>query len=171
MVKNGRIIARQYYAKLAWLQVWHIRDRTYSKALSELVNAQLKQPFAAHWGDGKTSSSDGQRFRAGNSSKHRHINPKYGSEPGRLFYTHLSDQYSPFSSKLVNVGIRDSTSCSDFRLLYHESDLQIEEHYTDTAGFTDHVFAMMHLLGFRFAPRIRDLADTKIYILDSNNDY
>jgi TnpA family transposase len=44
-------------------------------------------------------------------------------------------------------------------LLYHESDLRIEEHYTDTAGFTDHVFALMHLLGFRFAPRIRDLTD------------
>ena len=26
-------------------------------------------------------------------------------------------------------------------------------------GFTNHVFALMHLLGFRFAPRIRDLAD------------
>jgi|GEM_PF-5890980 len=26
-------------------------------------------------------------------------------------------------------------------LLYHESALRIEEHYTDTAGFTDHVFA------------------------------
>ncbi|MEF6008570.1 Tn3 family transposase, partial [Escherichia coli] len=39
-------------------------------------------------------------------------------------------------------------------LLYHESDLRIEEHYTDTAGFTDHVFALMHLLGFRFAPLI-----------------
>ncbi|PIN63913.1 hypothetical protein CKQ90_27780, partial [Klebsiella pneumoniae] len=38
--------------------------------------------------------------------------------------------------------------------MYHESDLRIEEHYTDTAGFTDHVFALMHLLGFRFAPRI-----------------
>ncbi|MCP8970753.1 Tn3 family transposase [Ectobacillus sp. SYSU M60031] len=25
-------------------------------------------------------------------------------------------------------------------LLYHESELQIKEHYTDTAGFTDHVF-------------------------------
>jgi TnpA family transposase len=49
-------------------------------------------------------------------------------------------------------------------LLYHESDLRIEEHYTDTAGFTDHVFALMHLLGFRFAPRIRDLSDTKLYI-------
>jgi TnpA family transposase len=45
-------------------------------------------------------------------------------------------------------------------LLYHESDLRIEEHYTDTAGFTDHVFGLMHLAGFRFAPRIRDLGDT-----------
>jgi TnpA family transposase len=40
-------------------------------------------------------------------------------------------------------------------LLYHESDLEIREHYTDTAGFTDHVFALMHLLGFAFCPRIR----------------
>ncbi|MDT1842829.1 Tn3 family transposase, partial [Acinetobacter baumannii] len=45
-----------------------------------------------------------------------------------------------------------------------ESDLRIEEHYTDTAGFTDHVFGLMHLLGFRFAPRIRDLGDTKLFI-------
>jgi TnpA family transposase len=47
--------------------------------------------------------------------------------------------------------------------LYHESDIRITEHYTDTNGFTDHVFGLMHLLGFRFAPRIRDLADTRIY--------
>ena len=40
----------------------------------------------------------------------------------------------------------------------------IQEHYTDTAGFTDHVFALMHLLGFKFAPRIRDLADKRLYI-------
>jgi len=39
-----------------------------------------------------------------------------------------------------------------------------EEHTTDTAGFTDHVFALMHLLGFRFAPRIRDLKDTRLYV-------
>ncbi|MDD8534588.1 Tn3 family transposase, partial [Escherichia coli] len=42
--------------------------------------------------------------------------------------------------------VRDSTYVLD-GLLYHESDLRIEEHYTDTAGFTDHVFALMHLLG------------------------
>ena len=64
---------------------------------------------------------------------------------------------------MINVGVRDSTYVLD-GLLYHESDLRIEEHYTDTLGFTDHVFAMTHPLGFRFAPRIRDLADTKLYV-------
>ncbi|TVT54828.1 MAG: Tn3 family transposase [Azoarcus sp. PHD] len=152
------------YAKLAWLQAWHIRDETYSTALAELVNTQFRHPFAEHWGDGTTSSSDGQRFKAGSKAESTgHINPKYGSEPGRLFYTHISDQYAPFHTKVVNVGVRDSTYVLD-GLLYHESDLRIEEHYTDTAGFTDHVFALMHLLGFRFAPRIRDLGDTKLYI-------
>ena len=159
------------YSKLSWLQAWHIRDETYSKALAEIVNSQLQQPFAENWGDGTTSSSDGQRFRAGGKAQSTgHVNPKYGTDPGRTFYTHISDQYAPFSSKVINVGIRDSTYVLD-GLLYHESDLRIEEHYTDTAGFTDHVFAMMHLLGFRFAPRIRDLGDTKLYIPKSDKIY
>lgn len=118
--------------------------------------------FAEHWGDGTTSSSDGQRFRAGGrAASTGHINLKYGSEPGKLFYTHISDQYPPLSTRVVNVGVRDSTYVLD-GLLYHESNLRIEENCTDTAGFTDHVFALMHLLSFRFAPRIRDLGDTKL---------
>ena len=139
--------------------------------MADLVNTQLANPFAEHWGDGTTSTSDGQRFRTGNHGESTgHVNPKYGSEPGRQFYTHISDQYAPFSTKVINVGIRDSTYVLD-GLLYHESDLRIEEHYTDTAGFTDHVFALMHLLGFRFAPRIRDLKDTRLYVPGARTDY
>lgn len=159
------------YAKLSWLQAWHIRDETYSAGLADLVNAQFRHTFAENWGDGTTSSSDGQRFRAGGRAESTgHINPKYGSESGRLFYTHISDQYAPFNSNVINVGMRDSTYVLD-GLLYHESDLRIEEHYTDTAGFTDHVFALMHLLGFRFAPRIRDIGDTKLYIPKNGQDF
>ena len=151
------------YAKLSWLQAWHVRDDTYSAALAELVNAQHRHSFAAHWGDGTTSSSDGQRFKAGGKAESGgNVNPKYGSEPGVLFYTHVSDQYAPFHTKVINVGVRDATYVLD-GLLYHESDLRIEEHYTDTAGFTEHLFALMHLLDFRFAPRIRDLGDKRIF--------
>jgi len=59
--------------------------------------------------------------------------------------------------------VRDATHVLD-GLLYHESQLRIEEHYTDTAGFTDHVFALFHPFGFEFAPRISDLADKRIYV-------
>ncbi len=152
------------YARLSWLQAWHVRDETYSAALAELVNAQFRQPFAAWWGNGTTSSSDGQNFKAGGGGLFAgQVNPKYGSEPGVQFYTHISDQYVPFHTKVINATARDATHVLD-GLLYHESDLRIEEHYTDTAGFTEHVFALMHLLGFRFAPRIRDLADKRLYI-------
>ena len=159
------------HAKLAWLQAWHIRDETYSAALAELVNYQTRHRFSQHWGDGSTSSSDGQNFRTGSKAETTgHINPKYGSSPGRTFYTHISDKYAPFHTKVVNVGVRDSTYVLD-GLLYHESDLRVEEHYTDTAGFTDHVFALTHLIGYRFAPRIRYLSDTKLYIPKSGQAY
>ena len=52
--------------------------------LAELVNAHLRHPFAVWWGDGTTSSSDGQRFKAGGRAEAAgHINPKYGSDTRR----------------------------------------------------------------------------------------
>ncbi len=32
-------------------------------------------------------------------------------------------------------------------------------------GFSDHIFGICHLLGFRFAPRIRDLKDKRLYTI------
>jgi hypothetical protein len=55
--------------------------------------------------------------------------------------------------------------------MHHESSIDIREHYTDMAGAIDHVFGLCHLLGFRFAPRIRDLADRKLYVLDVRAAY
>lgn len=76
-------------ARLSWLVAWHIRDETYSKALAEIVNYQHRNPFASHCGEGTTSSSDGQRFRAGGRGEASgQVNPKYGNEPGVTFYTH-----------------------------------------------------------------------------------
>jgi len=157
-------------ASLENMQAWYIRDETYSAALAELVNAQKSRPLAALWGDGSTSSSDGQNFRVGSHGRYAgQVNMKYGQEPGIQFYTHISDQYSPFYTKVISR-VRDSTHVLD-GLLYHESDLEITEHYTDTAGFTEHVFALMHLLGFAFAPRIRDLHDKRLFIQGKADKY
>jgi TnpA family transposase len=158
-------------SKLDTLRAWHIRDETYTQGLAELVNTQHRTPFAAHWGAGTTSSSDGQHFKVGGRGEHTgHVNLRYGAEPGVTFYTHISDQYAPFHTKVITAPVRDATHVLD-GLLYHESDLRIEEHYTDTNGFTDHVFALCHALGFQFAPRIRDLQDKKFYVPDTVKHY
>jgi TnpA family transposase len=85
-------------------------------------------------------------------------------------YTHVSDQYAPFYSQVINATALDATYVLDGSL-YHESDLQIEEHYAATAGFADHVFALCHLLGFSFAPRIRDLANKRLYSTEKPGIY
>lgn len=163
LTKMSEACSTATYSKMLRTQSMHIRDETYSAALATLVNAQNQHPFAQHWGAGSTSSSDGQRFRTSSKAEATgHVNPKYGASPGKLIYTHINDQYAPYHAKLVNVGVRDATYVLD-GLLHHEPDQKILEHYTDTAGFTDHVFALTTLLGFRFAPRIRDLDTTRIY--------
>jgi len=96
--------------QLSWLCAWYIRDETYKAALGALVDAQSQQPLSLVWGEGTTSSSDGQRFKAGfHATTSGQINPKYGSEPGRLFYTHINDQYAPFHSQVINTNVRDAT--------------------------------------------------------------
>jgi TnpA family transposase len=156
------------HSRLLWIAEWHVRDETYQAALACLVDAIHEQPFTKIWGDGDTSSSDGQFFRAGGHGEARaDYNAKYGSEPGVKFYTHVSDRYAPFYSKVI---ASEAAHVLD-GLLHHESSIDIREHYTDTAGAIDHVFGLCHLLGFRFAPRIRDLADRRLYVVGTRTAY
>ena len=41
----------------------------------------------------------------------------------------------------------------------------MQEHFVDTGGYTTHVFALCAALGFRFAPRIRDVLDQRLFTI------
>jgi TnpA family transposase len=133
-------------ARLSWYRLGTFATRPTAGPWLRSLTISIGKPFASHWGEGTTSSSDGQRFQPGGRGEEAgKVNLRYGTEASVLFYTHLSDHYAPFHTKVLNATVRDATHVLD-GLLYHESDLRIEEHYTDTAGFTDHVFALCHLL-------------------------
>ncbi len=139
------------WRQLTWTADWHVRDECYARALAELIDAQHRQPLSAHWGAGTTSSSDAQFFRAGARGEVRsHAHPHYGPDPGVKFYTHLSDQFGPYHTNVIAATAHEAPHVLD-GLLYHESSLVIDEHYTDTGGFSDHLFAVCRLLGFRYA--------------------
>jgi TnpA family transposase len=128
-----------------------IRDDTYKAALAKLIDAHHKLPIAAVWGDGDTSSSDGQFFRSGKRGNNAgDVNARYGVDPGFTFYTHVSGQHGPYHATVISATAHEAPYVLD-GLLHHGSSLQIVEHYTDTGGATDHVFALCAMPGFHFA--------------------
>jgi TnpA family transposase len=170
-VKIAEATPGMTYARISSVVDNCFRENTFASALAQLVNAQHEQELGTLWGKGTTSSSDGQHFPVGGRRESvAQANARKGTGPKVAFYTHVSDRYAPYHIKAISAGDREATHVLD-GLLYHESDIQIEEHYTDTNGYTEQVFAMCHLQGFRFAPRIRDLVSKNLYITGNPEDY
>ena len=158
------------YRRLAWTAGWHLREDTYRQALAVLVDAQQRQPLAALFGAADVSSSDGQHFlTAGPGEAVGALNARYGREASVLFYTHLSGRHAPYHAKAIPPA-GEAVHVID-GLLYHEADLSIATHHTDGGGVSDHTFALTHLLGFRFAPRIPNLAERRLYAFGPASDW
>ena len=159
------------YAQLAWTHNWYLSPENYQAALAMIISAHHELPFARHWGAGTSSSSDGQFFRSGRSrSGAADVNAKYGAEPGVKIYSHLSDHFASFGSRIMSATAGEAPYVLD-GLVLGAGNLPLHEHYTDTGGATDHVFALCHLLGFRFAPRLRDIGDRKLGSIAAPSTY
>ncbi len=156
----GLVTQRQ----LGWLSAWHLREDSYGAALAKLVDAQHRLPLATRFGAGTASSSDGQHFpRDRRAQATGAVNLHKGSEPAIPFYTHVSDRYAPFHSRVISAGASEAVHVLD-GLPHHGADLAIERHHTDGGGVSDHVFALCHLLGFRFAPRIPNIGGRRLHL-------
>jgi TnpA family transposase len=81
---------------------------------------------------------------------------------GVTFYSWSSDQLSQYGTRFVPVTVRDSTYVLD-EICTNETELPIREHTTDTAGAAGIIFAHFDLLGFRFAPRLRNLNEPRLF--------
>ena len=150
--------------QLGWLSSWHLREDTYGAALARLVDAQHRMPLAAMFGPGTSSSSDGQNFALDRRAQATGaVNPHKGSEPAVSFYTHVSDRYAPFHSKVISAGASEAAHVLD-GLLHHGADLNIERHHTDGGGSSDHVFALCYSVGILYAPRIPNLSARRLHL-------
>jgi TnpA family transposase len=157
--------------QIGWIRTFHARSETYRAAQACVTDAHTRHPHSRLWGDGTTASSDGQFFRASDrAAKRGDINLHYGSEPGTKFYSHLSDQYGYFSILPISPTESEAAYVLD-GLFDHDTILDIEEHFTDTGGASDHVFALFALIGKRFAPRLRNLKDRKFHTFEKADAY
>ena len=144
------------YFELSRLSRWHVESEAINQALAMVIEAQSKLPMAQYWGAGVTSSSDGQFFPTTRQGEAMNlINAKYSTrEPGLKAYTHVSDQFGAFFIDAIPSTVSEAPYILD-GLCLTETGKRIREHYADTGGFTDLVFAASSLLGYLFIPRIR----------------
>jgi TnpA family transposase len=142
----------------------YLRDETIRAASTELVNYHRNLQVSSFWGEGTRSSSDGQRFGVQRSSLLSAFYPRYFGYYDRAVtvYTHTSDQFSVFSTKVISCAEREALYVLD-GLLENDSDLRIREHFTDTHGYTEQLFGLCYLLGFSFMPRIRNFKEQRLY--------
>ncbi len=157
--------------QIGWMRTFHARSETYRAAQASITDAHTRHPHSRLWGNGTTSSSDGQFFRASDrAAKRGDINLHYGSEPGTKFYSHLSDQYGYFSILPISPTESEAAYVLD-GLFDQDTVLDIHEHFTDTGGASDHIFGLFALIGKRFAPRLRNLKDRKFHTFEKSDAY
>lgn len=157
------------YRQIKQVTDWQLTEESQRQALANVVNAISRLDITQAWGEGRTSSSDGQRFRMRRKLLQRTYSHRF-QDYALEFYSFVADNYAPFYTTPIECTDRDAAYVLD-GLLYNESDLALEEHYTDTHGYTEINFAAFAMLGRRFAPRIRGLKNQRIYRIDKTKDY
>ena len=97
--------------------------------------------------------------------------PKYfGFGRGVTWYNLLSDQCSGLNAITVPGTLRDSLVLLAV-VLEQQTELQPTKIMTDTGAYSDVVFGLFRLLGYRFSPRLADIGGTRFWRIDTDADY
>ena len=148
----------------------YLSQENINEAIRIVVDYQASLEAGDVHGRGDLSSSDGQLFAVRGKSLLVEYHPRrFGwLKRGINVYSHISDRYTVFSSQVLSCSVREWVAVLD-GLLGNDTSLHPRIHTTDTHGYTDHMFALSWLLGFMFAPRIRDVGGTRLWLPEGVN--
>ena len=153
------------------MQTWHMREDTFRAALGCLTDAIHAEPIAAWFGEGWRASADGQHFYLGGPGESGGtVNAHYGRDPIVKIYTTITDRYAPLHQTVIAGTAGEAIHALD-GILGHESGATIASLHADGGGVSDIVFAVMHLLGLNFEPRIPRLSYRRLYAFEPRARY
>jgi TnpA family transposase len=157
--------------RLIHLQQNYLRPETIGRANARLVTFHRRIPLSAVWGGGEVASADGLRFVVPVRTINAGPNGKYfGTGRGITLINYTLNNFFGFNGAVVTGTLRDSLYVLE-GLLQQDAHLRPHEIMTDTASYSDMVFGLFALLGYRFSPRLADLGDTRFWRMDPAADY
>jgi len=108
------------------------------------------------------TSSDGQKYNIDGDSLNANYSYKYyGAGQGVSSYTFVDDRFTHFYATVISSSEREACYVLDGIMNNHI--VKSDVHSTDTHGFTEAVFALMHIIGVTFAPRLKNLSAQTLY--------
>ena len=137
-----------------------IRLETLSQANNLISNAIAQLSIFHHYDIDRAihSSSDGQKFETRINTINSRHSPKYfGLKKGIVSYT-LVANHIPVNARIIGANEHESHFVFDI-LFNNTTDIQPDVHSTDTHGTNEVNFAILHLFGYQFAPRYKDIYD------------
>lgn len=157
------------YEEMKSITDWQLNDDAHRQALSWIVNAISRLDISKNWGDGTTSSSDSHLLTYHQKVLQQNYSPRFG-DYALAFYTFVADNYAPYYSRPIECSEGEAPYALD-GILYHESELALEEHYTDTRAAATILYTPFEFLGKKFNPRIRGIQNHHIYKIDKSRNY
>jgi TnpA family transposase len=116
------------------------------------------------------TSSDGQKFAVAVDSLHASYSFKYfGQDQGVSTYTFIDMRHFLPYSLIISAAEHEAHYVIDG--LMHNDVVKSDIHSTDTGGYSEILFGAMHLLGFAFAPRIKNFAKCTLYAFHKRREY
>jgi len=116
------------------------------------------------------TSSDGQKFNVAVDSLHANYSFKYfGKGKGVTVYSFIDERNLLFHSTVISASEREAAYVIDG--LMHNDVIKSDIHSTDTHGYSKILSGVVHLLGFSFAPRIKNLKDLELYSFRKKKHY
>jgi TnpA family transposase len=148
------------YATLSSMSNNFIRLETLQEANDEVSNATAELPIFHHYDIDDTvhSSSDGQKFETQIHTVNARHSPKYfGLKKGVVSYAMVAN-HVPVNATIIGAHEHESHHVFDI-VFNNTTDIQPELHSTDTHGTNEVNFAILHIFGYQFAPRYKDIRD------------
>ena len=116
------------------------------------------------------TSSDGQKREVEDDSLNTNHSFKYfGQNKGSSTISFIDMRNFMWYSTVISSAEREAAYVIDG--LMHNNVVKSDIHSTDTHGYSEVIFAVTHLLGFEFAPRIKGLSKQKLYAFKPRKHY
>ena len=156
-------------SRLRYVAQRYLRADTLAAANARIVDYHAKLGLAERWGGGEVASIDGLRFVVPRRTIHAGYNRRYfDRRRGITALGATADHYAGLRT-IVVPGTQPAAPYALDALLDPRTSVRPREIMTDTAGYTDVMFALYRLLGYQYSPRLADAGAATLWRINATD--